>query len=129
MSMRLFPRSIRNERGSWGLIGLLLSLVIGLAMVYMFIGPQMKSSMGAKTTPGRAMEEANGVKCQSNLTQIRTAITMYRQEHESNPASIANIQVGTADPDFFKCPVGHEAYVYDPTAGTIHCPHPGHEKY
>ena len=28
-----------------------------------------------------------------------------------------------------KCPVGGEAYTYNPQTGEVHCPHPGHERY
>jgi len=125
-----FRSPIGNERGAWGLIGLLISLGIGLLIVVIFLGPQLKSSMGgASTTPGKAIEKAHDVECQSNVMQIRSAITMYRGEHQTPPASLANVQLNTNNPDFAKCPVGHVDYVYDAATGAVHCPHPGHENY
>jgi competence protein ComGC len=121
---------LHNERGSWSLIGLLVVVVIGLVLVLMFMGPQSKPDKdGAHTTVGRSMNMAKETECKSNLTQIRTAITMYRSEHEAAPASLADVQLGTSSPEFVKCPVGKEAYVYDAAAGTIHCPHAGHENF
>jgi hypothetical protein len=120
-----------NERGSLSLIGLLVVLVIGLILVLMFMKPQSKPDKdGAHTTVGRSMNMARETECRSNLAQIRSAITMYRGEHEeAAPASLADVQLGTASPDFVRCPVGKEDYVYDAAAGSIRCPHPGHENY
>jgi len=120
---------IGNERGSWSLIGLLITVVIGLVLVLMFLGPQSKSGRGPHTTAGKAIEMAKDTECKSNVQQIRSAILAYRSENEAAPASLADLKLGTANPEFFKCPVGHEAYVYDAATGTIHCPHPGHENY
>lgn len=125
-----FRSLIGNERGAWGLIGLLIALAIGALIVALFLGPQLKSSMGgANTTPGKAIEKAHDVECQSNVMQIRSAITMYRTEHQAPPPSLADVRLNVSNPNFTKCPVGHEDYVYDPATGTIHCPHPGHENY
>jgi hypothetical protein len=122
--------TIGNERGSWSLIGLLITVVIGLVLVLMFVGPRTNSGKGGpNTTPGKAMEMAKDTECKSNVQQIRSAIVMYRNEHEAAPASLGDVQLGTRNPEFLKCPVGHEPYVYDAAAGTIHCPHPGHENY
>ncbi|MDO8585801.1 MAG: hypothetical protein Q7T82_02065 [Armatimonadota bacterium] len=126
MSKRL---SIENERGSWSLIGLLAALVIGLLLVVVFLGPQLKGRSGAQTTAGQAIEKSHEVECQANLRQVRMAIDMYRAEHQAAPASVADLNIGTSNPDFFKCPVGHEDYVYDSQAAAIRCPHPGHESF
>lgn len=133
-------RILCNERGSWSLIGLLVTVVIGLVLVLMFMGPHGKSLLapqsnkpdkdGAYTVVGKSMNMAKDTECKSDLTQVRSAITMYRSEHdEVAPASLADVQLGTANPDFLKCPVGKEAYTYDASTGTVHCPHPGHENY
>jgi hypothetical protein len=133
-------RILVNERGSWSLIGLLVVVVIGLVFFLMFMGPHSKGLLGpqsnkpdkdgAYTVVGKSMNMAKDTECKSNLTQVRSAITMYRGEHdEAVPASLADVQLGTANPDFLKCPVGKEAYTYDATTGTVRCPHPGHENY
>ena len=45
---------------------------------------------------------------------------------DTKPASLAAAKITG---DLARCPIGHEPYVYDPATGTIHCVHPGHEKY
>ena len=119
---------VRGERGSWSLIGLLAALVIGLLLVIMFVGPGLKDS-GGKSRAGQAMDKAKEVECQSNLQQIRYAIQIYHSNREAFPGSISQIEVGTNDPSFFKCPIGREDYTYDSQTGTIHCPHSGHEDF
>jgi len=125
---------LRDERGQLSLLGLLLALVIIGILLYQYLGPHsVKTSAPGvedlQTTPGKAIERGHGVECQGNLRSIRAAIEMAREDQGAPPASINDIKVSTADPNFFKCPVGGEDYVYNPQDGTIRCPHPGHEGY
>jgi len=122
-------RRLRDERGVIGLLGLLAALVICLILVVMFVGPSGKKGPGKETIPGQAIEQGREVECQANLRTIRAAIDMQKTEDGAAPASINDIKTGTSNPDIFKCPVGGEAFVYDPVAGTIRCPHAGHEGF
>ena len=131
-------RVLNNERGMLSLLGLLLALVIIAILYYQYMGshsaktPAKTSAPGVEdlqTTPGKAIERAHDVECQSNLRTIRASINMARDDQGAPPASIKDIKVGTANPNFFKCTVGGEDYAYNPQDGTIRCPHPGHEGY
>jgi hypothetical protein len=82
----------------------------------------------AQSVPGKAVQRAIGHKCQENLRQVRMLIMSAKMDSEdgTHPASL------TALPEAARissCPLGHEAYTYDPATGEVHCPHPGHEKY
>ena len=122
-----------SRRGQWALIALLIAtLIIGiLAVVWLVpkMTPEIPDREPGKSMPQAAMEMGRKVECTQNLRSIRQAITMYRGENdsESPPASLKDLRMGVG-PDFFKCPVGHEDYIYDPNTGTVRCPHPGHEK-
>ncbi|MDO8684825.1 MAG: hypothetical protein Q7N50_15285 [Armatimonadota bacterium] len=116
------------------LIGLIVALAIIMIVMYIYIGGNSKpakpgSVQEYRSRPGKALEKGHEVECQSNLGQIRSAIEIYRSENESAPASLNDIQLGTSNPDFLKCPVGGEAYVYDAQSGTVRCPHTGHERF
>ena len=127
---RISSFRLNNECGAVGLIALLVCVAIGLVIVVVMMGPTRTNKSGkAQTTYGQAKEKATDVECQSNLRQIRAAIEIYRTEHEAPPPSTADIKIGVSDPKFLSCPVGGEAFVYNPQAGTITCPHPGHERF
>lgn len=80
-----------------------------------------------ETLVGRSMYRAKDEACRSNLGQVRQAIQIATDPVDNTkPESLAETKLG---PDFEKCPVGGEAYAYDPATGEVHCPHPGHEKY
>ena len=78
------------------------------------------------TVLGAVRSEAKDAVCQSNITQLRTAITIAQQSNETFPAQLEETKLGN---DFYSCPIGHERYIYDPATGKVSCPHPGHEKY
>ena len=80
------------------------------------------------TVPGKVRYEAKDDVCRSNLDQVRQFIMlrMNSGEDDKPPATIDDIG---APKSVLNCPIGHEVYVYDPTSGKVHCPHPGHEKY
>lgn len=79
------------------------------------------------TVLGRARYDAKDDVCRSNLASLRQAIQIFESSNDDQPpASLADTKLGS---DFYRCPVGHEPYVYDASTGTVHCIHPGHEKY
>jgi hypothetical protein len=80
-----------------------------------------------ETIVGRSLANAKDDVCMSNLKQIRMQVGIQTDPvDETKPASMEEIQISG---DFKKCPLGGEPYVYDPTAGTVKCPHLGHENY
>jgi hypothetical protein len=124
---------LRDERGQWGIICLLISVVIGVVLVITFIGPRMSSQVPGdehKSLPARAMDRGHDVECESNLRSIRQAVDIYNSQNEGYPASTSEIDLGVSDrTSYFKCAVGGEDYIYDPQTGSIRCPHPGHERF
>lgn len=80
------------------------------------------------TVPGRVRYAAKDEECRSNLDQVRQFITlkMNSSDDDKPPATIDEIG---APKSVLSCPIGHEGYIYDPTSGKVHCPHPGHEKF
>ena len=128
--MQAKDRGVRSQIGQWSLIGMLAALLIMAILFLLVLMPKMKSSSGTrqKTTPQAAMEEAKDVECMSNLRSIREAVVMYKNENDTLPTTLTDLKIGVR-PDFFKCPVGGEAYQYDVNTGTVQCIHPGHERY
>jgi hypothetical protein len=85
-----------------------------------------KDGLG-KTTMGGAILTAKDAVCQSNLSQVRQALAAARMSSTDGPPQ--SINEAGLPPNEYVCPVGGEAYVYDPATGQVHCPHPGHEKF
>jgi hypothetical protein len=79
------------------------------------------------TIPGLVKAEAQDDVCRQQLAQIRSSIQIKEADADDKPPeSLANLRL----PDnMLHCPIGHEAYLYDPQTGTVKCPHPGHGKY
>jgi len=92
-------------------------------------GPAQSSRPDGKgtTTMGAAEWAARDTVCQSNLGQVRAAITILMGANEDHPPE--DIKETKLPKEFYFCPVGKEPYTYDATTGQVHCPHPGHEKY
>ncbi len=82
----------------------------------------------AQSLYGKAMQHAVGVAgCQPNLEQVRSAIQMYRDDHDrQNPQSLQALEL---PPKTLSCPVGQQPYQYDPATGEVKCTFPGHAQY
>jgi len=90
--------------------------------------PPPRADHLGQTVPGRVRYDAIDTVCRNNLEQIRQFITLARNSSDDDkpPASLDDARVPMS---MRTCPVGHEAYIYDPATGNVHCPHPGHEGY
>ena len=117
------------------LVGLLVTIALmGLLAVVLFkgsgaFGAKMSSRKDGKGTTvlGQVQYDAKDTVCRSNISQVRQALMIAQSNNDEKfPASIEDTKLGN---DFYKCPLGHEKYIYDPTTGKVTCPHPGHEKY
>ena len=78
------------------------------------------------TVLGAARYAAIDEVCKENLRSVRQGIQLQKTTDDANPATLEDTRIGQ---QFYKCPVGKEAYKYDPATGLVNCPHPGHEKY
>ena len=88
--------------------------------------PLMKADGRGKTALGNAKATAEDEVCRSNLSQARQLLQVARTtDEEIKYTNVADIPGAKS---VSSCPVGHEPYAIDET-GTIHCPHPGHEKF
>lgn len=79
-----------------------------------------------ETVVGQAIARGKDSVCMDNLKQIRIAIQAAQGGEDQAPASLSDLRMPQS---MLACPIGGEAYVYDATAGTVKCPHPGHGKY
>jgi type II secretory pathway pseudopilin PulG len=118
-----------REGGFFTLIGLIVVIAIIAILMAMYGmpggGTGSSSSSSPATIAGGAKQRAQGVLCQNNLQQLRAAIAIYQGSNQAYPPSLESLNAGVA----LSCPVGGEAYEYDPTAGQVHCAHPGHGQY
>lgn len=114
-----------RHRG-FALIELLVVIAIVAILVVAYMGFRGKGSKaGPETIPGKAIQKAESVECQSNVNQIRQMIQMDAVDTEQYPARID--QGATAS--ISKCPVSGKPYSYNPQTGQVWCTTPGHEKY
>lgn len=116
------------------MISVMASLVIIaiLAVVYFMPkgGEATRKDGKGTTTVGAAMWKSKDTQCKNNMSQIRQLIYVQVSasgDEEPNPASLNEVQ--GLPSSMRNCPIGKEAYQYDPSTGKVNCPHPGHEKY
>ena len=110
---------------------IILVLVVVLFKGSNAFGLQTKASPRADgkgtTVLGQVRYDAKDTVCRSNISQVRLAISVYETANDDHPPdNLQELKIGN---DFYSCPLGHEPYQYDPSTGTVHCVHPGHEKY
>lgn len=107
-------------------------MVLAIALFYgsgAFGGKAQSSRKDGKGTTvlGAAKYEATDEVCRNQLSQIRQAMQIVMMSNEDQPP--ADVRETKLPQEFYMCPIGKEAYEYDPTTGAVKCPHPGHEKY
>jgi hypothetical protein len=119
------------------LVGMLVTLaIICILMVVVMRGTNMFGAPGTgsprkdgrgTTVPGLVKADAQDVVCRSNLGQLRQSLQIAASgDDDKPPATLQETRLGR---EYYKCPMGGEPYVYDPTTGQVHCTHPGHEKF
>jgi hypothetical protein len=133
----------RSEAGQASLISLLVGMVIIGVLVWVFLfrhsnkPSQVQKDAGNaivhsdKTTiPGAAMDQAKGVECQNNLSQLRQIIQMDRDSGGDEAGSAPpSLQAVHGIPSEMKvCPASGRPYAYDPRTGRVWCVTPGHER-
>jgi prepilin-type N-terminal cleavage/methylation domain-containing protein len=122
--------SSRSRRFACGfnMIELLVVLVV-LVAVAAFLWPRYMGSKSKET--GRytgPVTQARDTVCRSNLSQIRASIQAMSAADPDGKAPASLAELGLPD-SMLRCPTGNEPYRYDPAAGRVQCPHPGHEGY
>lgn len=131
-----------NNRGSWSLIGLLVTVAIIFVAVALYFGKGgsvmtvkndsklVDQQSQKKTVLGKALDTAKATDCQERLRQIRLGIVNYKASNESggNPTTLKDVGLGVAV-NYFQCPISKQPYQYDPQTGTVKCPNPGHASF
>ncbi|MHB8637476.1 MAG: hypothetical protein ACYC96_13490 [Fimbriimonadaceae bacterium] len=125
------------RRGS-ALIGTLITVAIILVLVVVFMkggcGSMLSQGGGSpradgkgKTIPGLVKADAQDDVCREQLAQVRQMIQIKESDSDDKPPeSLTELNMPAT---MLRCPIGHEAYVYDPKTGAVKCPHPGHGKF
>jgi len=97
-----------------------------LMVVFLVIGILIGIAMASYTLSVRRSSE---VACRENLRIIREAISAYRMENGTWPASLEDLKPQYIDPNSrLKCPGPgmQQDYDYDPATGRVSCTrHPG----
>lgn len=117
------------------LIGVLVAVVIAIGLTLLFTNgsslvggkePERADGKG-ETIVGRSMLAGKDTQCQNYLGQLRASIQINTDPVDNTrPQSLEETRLGKT---FYNCPVGGEAYIYDPQTGKVSCPHAGHESY
>lgn len=132
--------SWRSEAGQASLAALLVGVALIAVLAWIFLLRPRTESRTEKdsrtaivetdksTTPGASLDQAKGVECANNLSQIRTAIQMERISAEDGalPATLTELDGVTRS--IAACPANGRPYLYNPQAGTVQCTTPGHER-
>ncbi len=121
------------KRGS-AMLGTLITVAIICILLVVFMkggcGSNLSSTRAdgkGKTIVGLVKADAQDDVCRSNLAQVRQMIQAAEIDNDDKPpASLSDVKVPES---MLHCPIGNEAYEYDPATGTVKCPHPGHHKY
>ncbi len=123
-----------RTRGN-SLVGILVAVaVLILAVLFFTTGGKFMGGQAAEradgkgeTIIGKGIYRGKDATCMSNIQQLRGAISIATDQVENTfPQELEETKIGA---QFYSCPVGGERYEYDPTTGTVKCPHKGHEKY
>ena len=129
---------LRNERGSWTLIGLLVAAGVMMALFFVVLLPKISPEGRTRTQAtkeglvkpkegqtilGASIDKGKETACMSNLRGIRQILEYTKASGDLLPASLRDMKLGSAG----LCPVSNQSYQYDPTTGQVRCATPGHE--
>ena len=117
----------RMKRG-FSLVEIMVVIVIIAALAAWLLPKYLSAGKSAdgKTTAS-PMQAARGIECTNNLQQIRSSLQMVSASDERPPQTLTELP--GLPSTMLKCPVGGMDYIYDPAAGKVGCPHPGHQAY
>jgi competence protein ComGC len=117
-----------NNKSGFALIGILIILAIIIISAAYLIPKYTGAGAPTEQKKVTPIEQAKGVDCINNLSQIRNAIQLYYTTNETYPPYLYSISQGMSS-SIFKCPVSGNSYGYDSSNGRVYCTTPGHEKY
>ena len=126
-----------DNRGSWSLIALLVTVAIIIVAAALYFGQSgstgpvtvkknsglLDSKSEKNTVFGQALDTGKATDCQERLRQIRLGIQTWKASEatEQNPRTLKDIGLGVGS-DYYQCPMSSKPYTYDPATGTVKCP-------
>jgi prepilin-type N-terminal cleavage/methylation domain-containing protein len=114
---------------AFGLIEVLVVVIIVLVLAAILL-PRY---MGGRTPEGKTIKApvtaAKDTVCRANLTTVRQSIAAHQAGDPDGKYPVRLMELRELTPEFNKCPVGGEPYLYDPQTGQVRCPHPGHGNF
>lgn len=119
------------QRRGQSLVGILVSVFLLIGLAAFFLMPRgTNDGTPQKSTLKRSMDQAEGVTLDSNLNQIRMAITMFKDNNDGKPpASLDELKKSVYGrdimPDMWVNPLDKKPLIYDPATGTICADGPG----
>jgi type II secretory pathway pseudopilin PulG len=122
-------RNRQSRRRGQTLIALLVVVLVGFGMYFMFLGPRRGAD--GELRPSIAKESINKSETVAvmgnNISQIEQAISMYRMDNEGKPpASLEELKSSAYAKGFpaemWIDPVSKQPLIYDPQTGTISAP-------
>ena len=109
------------------IIAVLAGAVYGTKSVFSKGGAQARKDGKGGSALSLSKLKADDTVCISNIKQVRLALQVASTN--ADDAFPATLEETKLPKEFYSCPLGHEAYNYDPKTGIVTCVHPGHEKY
>jgi len=118
-----------RRRGQAQLIGLLVTIAIGIVLYLMFLGPRTgDDGESRKSIAASSIDMAKEVELNSNISQIQTGVGMFRSDNEGRvPATMDELKTALKFPaEMFVNPIDKKPLLYDATTGTVSPqPYPG----
>ena len=107
------------------LVVMVIIVILSSVTYSVFFGHNKNAPPGKAHNP---IERAHDSECINNVHQVHLAILAADagDTEGKHPVSLNELKLPK---EMLSCPVGHQAYVYDPATGEVHCPYPGHEKF
>lgn len=113
-----------RHRGQ-ALIGLLVVGFIMIVLYMMFLGPRVgQNGQSEHSVARQSIDRAKDVSLESNLSQIRMAISMYKNDNDGKvPASLDELKNSSYGkgfpPEMWANPLDGKPLVYDPATGSV----------
>jgi len=131
MTTSFSPLAAMRRHGQ-SLIGLLVVVVLLIGLYLMFLGPRRDNDGEVRPSVAKqSIDRSQEVVVQSNLTQIRQGIQMYKEANDDKvPASLEELKSHLKDypAEMWINPVDKRPLQYDPQTGRIWSDSPGYEK-
>ena len=101
--MQMRPRSARQKRGQWSLVGMLVSLAIIAILSAWYYAKILKPQAGSHNGAPAAEQKAYGSVCSEYQSQISQAVMMYKGDHnDRSPSSFEPLKKYGVSDDILK---------------------------